>query len=287
DAFLAHRLMEYSRSYIQKAIHAGRALVNGAPAKANYRVKEGDRVELTIVSYKEFQRIFPEDIPLDIRYEDDDVLVINKQAGLMVHPAGSIYSGTLVNALLHHWGDFSRFTERVRPGLVHRLDRDTSGLMVVAKHERALVRLARQFEKKTVRKQYVALVNGAVELDESIITIPIGRHPRDRKKMSALFSETSKEAVTRYRVTKRYEGYTACDIFPLTGRTHQIRVHMAHIGHPLLGDTLYGGDITPAGRGIDRHALHASLIAFTHPVRNEPMEFTSPVPEDMQRLLIS
>jgi 23S rRNA pseudouridine1911/1915/1917 synthase len=252
--------------------------VNGHAAKSHLILRGGEAIEV-IVPEARLAAIKPERIPLDIVYEDEHLLVVNKAAEMVVHPAPGNYGGTLVNALLFHCGELSGVGGEMKPGIVHRIDKGTSGLLVVAKDDAAHRSLAKQFKDKTIKRVYVALVKGSVELDNGIIELPIGRHIRDRKKMAVKF-EASKEALTRYKVLKRFEGFTVLELMLGTGRTHQIRVHMSYIGHPLIGDATYGSRAP-----IGRPALHAKTIGFMHPVTRKYMEFTSELPADMKEII--
>ncbi len=293
DVFLAGKETALSRSQIKKMIEEGSVLVNGARVKAGYSLKKGDRVSLT---QKEpvLLETLPEDIPLRIIFEDSSIVVINKPAGMVVHPAAGNYEGTLVNAVLYHCRDLSGIGGVIRPGIVHRLDKDTSGLIVIAKTDEAHRNLSEQFKKHLVTKVYFAFAFGNFKEDEGMIEAPVGRHPVDRKKMS-VYSRRGKEALTRWKVLGRYGLLTFLEIRIETGRTHQIRVHLNSIGHPLLGDETYGNsakriqavqDTTVRSRlrSVKRHALHAGRLAFIHPRTYEKIEFTAPLPEDMERL---
>ena len=289
DVFLTSMLGGHSRSNIQRLIKDGHANVDGKPAKSNLALKAGQTV---IIELPELVDPVPqpEALPLPIIYQDKDLIVIDKPAGMVVHPAAGHESGTLVNALLHHVDDLSGIGGERRPGIVHRLDRGTSGLMVVAKNDAAHEELSRQFHDREVEKEYIALVWGEVQAGRRI-DAPIGRDPNDRKKMSAR-ARRSREAVTRIVRTQKFGVVlTLAHIAIYTGRTHQIRVHLNAIGHPIVGDSLYGGvhrrvpgDLR-AVRHLTRPFLHAARLAFTHPTENRPMEFECPLPEDLQRVL--
>jgi 23S rRNA pseudouridine1911/1915/1917 synthase len=290
DRFLASVLSEQSRSQIQRLIKDGRVRVAGREAKANQPVKVGQAITLDVPEPTD-PTPKAEALPLAIVYDDHDVVVVDKPAGMVVHPAAGHPGGTLVNALLHHVDDLSGIGGEKRPGIVHRLDRGTSGLMVVAKHDAAHSELARQFQDREVEKEYVALVWGEVQAGRRI-DAPIGRDPADRKKMSAR-ARRSREAVTRIVRAERVRppALTLVHVAIYTGRTHQIRVHLSAIGHPIVGDTLYGGvhrrvagDLR-AVTHLDRPFLHAARLAFKHPVDGRSMEFTSPLPDDLQRVL--
>ena len=274
DVFLAQNLPDASsRSFVKKLIDAGEVLVNGKKAKANYQTAAGDIIETGAPEFLD-DTIKPENIPLDILYEDEVLIAVNKPSGMMVHPASGVYTGTLVNALLYHTKILSEFNEPFRPGIVHRLDRETSGIILVAKTNSAHALLAKQFEKHTIQKRYAALVEGLVEFDEGFIDAPLGRHPRQRDKKAVVFYE-AKEAQTRYRVLKRGKNQTLVRLFPETGRTHQLRVHMAYLKHPILGDEKYGKKIL-----FPRLALHAQSIGFSHPKTSAHMEFNVKIPPE-------
>lgn len=281
DVFAAQQLEVISRSYIQKLIAAEYVKVNGKVVKANYKLQCGDAIEIILPELEPIE-VAAENIPLDVLYEDEDVIVINKPRGMVVHPAPGNYSGTLVNALLNHCENLSGINGKIRPGIVHRLDKDTSGVMVAAKSDRAHASLAGQIKDRTASRKYLAIVHGNLEQDHGVINAPIGRHPTDRKKMAVVFTN-SKEAVTRFTVISRFGAYTLVECKLLTGRTHQIRVHMAYIGHPVAGDPVYG-PLKPQF-AIAGQALHARELTFQHPVTNETLAFAAPLPEDMRRIL--
>jgi 23S rRNA pseudouridine1911/1915/1917 synthase len=301
DKYLVDRLENCSRSRIQAAADTGSVLVNGVPVKSNYRVKPADRISIVMPYPKREIEIIPEDIPLDVVYEDDHLMVVDKQAGLVVHPGHGNYSGTLVNALAFHLRALPMFNEGdMRAGLVHRIDKNTSGLLVVAKNERTHAALARQFFDHTVSRRYMALVWGNFTEDEGTVEGNIGRSVRDRLRM-AVFTDGSegKHAVTHWRVLERFGYVTLVECRLETGRTHQIRVHMEHIGHPLFNDERYGGDRILKGTTFSkykqfiencfalmpRHALHARSLGFYHPATKQRMEFESPLPADFRCLL--
>lgn len=273
---------EVSRSQIQLWIESGNLVVNDAPVKANYKLAEGDRVVLTIPE-AEPTEIEPEDIPLDICYEDGDVIVVNKARGMVVHPAPGHASGTLVNALMHHCKDLSGINGELRPGIVHRIDKDTSGLIMAAKNDKAHASLAAQLKAHTVTRKYYALVHGNVSHDQGTVDAPIGRDPHDRK-MYTVIERNSKHAVTHFQVVERFGDYTLLELKLETGRTHQIRVHMKFIGHPLVGDPLYGRS---KGIKMDGQALHAAVLGFDHPDDGRYLEFSAPIPLDMEAVLQS
>lgn len=280
DKFLSRQLSDVSRSQIQQWIKAGHVTVNGASVKASYRLTAEDEVELVVPPLIRLQ-IAPEPIPLDIVYEDGDLLVVNKPRGMVVHPAPGNFSGTLVNALLHHCRDLSGINGVLRPGIVHRIDKDTSGLLVVAKHDQAHESLARQLAEHTVQREYLALVHGNMSVDRGTVDAPIGRDPANRQRM-AVVAKGGKPAITHFVVERRFGAYTLLRLRLETGRTHQIRVHMKYIGHPLVGDPKYGPRRTLA---INGQALHAAVLGFVHPRTEEQLVFEAPLPADMQALL--
>ncbi len=301
DKFLSMRLENCSRNRIQTAVDEGNVFVNGERVKASYKVKPLDNISIRMAYPKYDSALTPEDIPIDIMYEDDDVIVVNKEAGMVVHPGHGNYSGTLVNALTFHLKDNPMFQSGdQRPGLVHRIDKNTSGILVVGKNERACNALAKQFFDHTTKRRYVALVWGNFDEDEGTITGNIGRNPRNRHQMY-VFADGSegKHAVTHYRVLKRYGYVTLVECRLETGRTHQIRVHMQYIGHPLFNDERYGGDKILKGTTFSkyrqfiencfelmpRHALHARMLGFVHPTTGKEMIFESPLPADFQAVL--
>lgn len=276
DVYLSRALPQpTSRTFIQHLIVQGKVRVNSAPAKPHRKIKAGDRM---VVEFEPPMpsKLEPENIPLEIIYEDADILVINKPAGMVVHPAAGNYSGTLVNAILYHCKKLSDLNHPLRPGIVHRLDKDTSGVMVVAKNNASHMVLAKQFAEHSIQRKYVALVNGLVEFDEGMVDLPLGRHQRDRKKMAVTFTK-SREAQTVYKVVKRLGDKTLLEIFPRTGRTHQIRVHLAYLGHPVLGDKKYG-----TATSFSRLALHAQSLGFMHPTKGIHMEFNSELPPEFR-----
>ncbi|MBA9085255.1 23S rRNA pseudouridine1911/1915/1917 synthase [Fontibacillus solani] len=281
DKYVKAQLGEnISRSQIQLWIESGDITVNGDVVKANYKIAEGDRITL-LVPEAEAVEIEPEDIPLDVYYEDVDVIVVNKSRGMVVHPAPGHSSGTLVNALMHHCKDLSGINGELRPGIVHRIDKDTSGLLMAAKNDKAHASLAAQLKEHSVTRKYFALVHGNVNHDQGTVDAPIGRDPHDRK-MYTVQERNSKHAVTHFHVVERFGDYTLLELKLETGRTHQIRVHMKFIGHPLVGDPMYGRS---KGIKMDGQALHAAVLGFIHPSTGEYMEFAAPIPEDMEHVL--
>lgn len=301
DKFLTDRLERTSRNRVQQAAEAGCIIVNGKPVKSNYRVKPGDTVSIVMDRPRYEFEIIAEDIPLDIVYEDDTVLVVNKQAGLVVHPGHGNYNGTLVNALAWHFRDNPNYdVNDPRLGLVHRIDKDTSGLLVIAKSPDAKTDLGKQFFKKTTRREYVALVWGDFKEDSGTITGNIARDPKNKLRMAVFQDpEIGKHAVTHYQVLERFGYVTLVKCVLETGRTHQIRVHMQSIGHPLFNDERYGGDRILKGTTFakyktfisncfalcPRQALHARTLGFRHPQTGREMDFSAPIPADMEALI--
>ena len=282
DVFVVERFPELSRSHVQKLIEQGNVLVDGSVRKANYKLRGGEAVQVTVPQAEPIS-VEPEDIPLDILYEDKDIIVVNKARGMVVHPASGVYSGTLVNALLYHCQDLSGINGEIRPGIVHRLDKDTSGVMVCAKNDTAHLNLAEQIRTKTAHRTYWAIVHGNIKEEAGIIKGDIGRHPTDRKKM-AIVRENGKPAVTHFKVLERFGEYTLVECQLETGRTHQIRVHMTSIGHPLINDPKYGPKKS-SPFAINGQALHSLQLTLTHPVTKEEMTFTAPIPTDMEKIL--
>ncbi|NQF14033.1 MULTISPECIES: RluA family pseudouridine synthase [Brevibacillus] len=276
DKFITLQNEDWSRSQVQAWVKEGRVTVNGEPIKNNYKLQAEDEVTLRVPPPKEMA-IQPEEMSLDIVYEDSDVVVVNKPRGLVVHPAPGHYSGTLVNGLLAHCKDLSGINGVLRPGIVHRIDKDTSGLLMVAKNDKAHMGLAEQLKAHTVNRKYVALVHGVIPHEMGTIEAPIGRDPKNRQQMAVVF-ENSKPAVTHFIVLERFKEYTLVELKLETGRTHQIRVHMKYIDYPLAGDPKYGPKNTLE---LDGQALHAKTLGFIHPRTGEQLEFEAPMPKEM------
>ena len=281
DQVLHERLPQYSRSRIQQWIRNGRVLVNGAAARASYLLRGGESIQVEPAEPPPL-RAEPEEIPLTILYEDDDVVAVDKPAGMVVHAGAGVHSGTLVNALLHRFGALSAVGGEMRPGIVHRLDRYTSGVILVAKNDAAHQKLAAQFSGRRVEKVYLALVHGVVKQESGVIDRPIARDPIHRTRMTARLRD-GRPAHTEYRVTARLPGFTFLEVKIGTGRTHQIRVHLASIGHPVAGDTLYGAPAQAPGRpALGRYFLHAHRIRFFRPADGEPVTVVSPLPRGLE-----
>jgi 23S rRNA pseudouridine1911/1915/1917 synthase len=293
DLFLTEHLSGQSRSQIQRYIREGLILLNAATAKGGVKVRERDLIQGRIPA-PQASEVTPEDLFVTFIYEDEHIVVVDKPPGMAVHPAGRVTSGTLVNALLFHVSDLQGVGGVLRPGIVHRLDKGTSGVMVVAKNDLAHDALVQQFKGREVQKIYLALAYGMMKGEEGVITAPMGRHPVDRKRFS-LRTRNPKDALTGWQVKERFEGITFVQLSPKTGRTHQIRVHMSAIGHPLLGDPLYTKkrwldciedlSVRELIKALGRQALHAFRLAFRHPATGERMEFTAPIPDDMEKIL--
>ncbi|MGB2988100.1 MAG: RluA family pseudouridine synthase [Phycisphaerae bacterium] len=298
DKYLQGRYPRISRTVIQRYIKQGLVTVNGLPTKASYEPAAGDLVEI-VLPPPPASEVIPEEIPLDIIYEDEWLLAINKSRGIICHPAHGTQTGTVANAVAFHAEKLSKGSDPFRPGIVHRLDKNTTGVMLMAKCDEAHWRIALQFERRTVRKEYFAVCEGEIALDGDIINKPLAPHPQTTQRMvlpgatvprQAMF----KEAITEYHVNTRYRGYTTVDLSPKTGRTHQLRVHMSSIGHPMVGDTLYGGrpvsEMDLAGSGcteplIEHQALHACRLRLVHPIHEKPMELKAPLPPHIKRLV--
>ncbi|MCI8763549.1 MAG: RluA family pseudouridine synthase [Lachnospiraceae bacterium] len=282
DRYLSEYYTDFSRSYLQKLLKDGGVLVDGKIVKSNYKVSSGERILMEIPEAVE-PKILPEEIALDILYEDADIILVNKPKGMVVHPAAGHDSGTLVNALLAHCGDLSGINGVLRPGIVHRIDRDTTGVLVACKNDTAHNAIAEQLKVHSITRVYFAIVHGRISEDEGTIDAPIGRHPTDRKKMS-INEKNGKPAVTHYHVLQRSERFTYLECRLETGRTHQIRVHMASAGHPLLGDSVYGPAHCPYP-GLQGQTLHAGILGLIHPRTGEYLEVQAPLPQYFMELL--
>ena len=291
DSYLASRIESWSRARLQQLIEDEEVLVNGRAVKASHKLHANDEIEIELVT-SPLTDLAPENIPLDIVYEDSALLVVNKPAGLVVHPAAGIKSGTLANALVYHFQQLSQQAGAARPGIVHRLDKDTSGLLVVAKTEQAHDNLANQFRQREVLKSYVALVHGNVEQENGSIDQPVARDPRNRTRMAVV--RAGRTALSLYRVRRRYDRFTLLDVELKTGRTHQIRVHLSWMKHPIVGDELYGGGrdntvqdskLKAEIRKLRRQFLHAEQLGFSRPETGQPMRFSAKVPAELQQVL--
>lgn len=283
DRYLSEEMEDRSRSYIQKLIKDQYVIVNQKPVKANYRLSLGDMVEITLPEAKE-PDIIPENIPLDILYEDQDIIIVNKPKQMVVHPAPGHYSGTLVNALMYHCGqELSGINGTMRPGIVHRIDMDTTGSLIVCKNDMAHQSLSEQLKVHSIKRVYVAIVHGNIKEDNGTVNAPIGRHPTERKKMS-IHTKNGKNAITHYKVLERFGEYTYIQCELETGRTHQIRVHMASIGHPLVGDQVYGPRKCPFPK-LQGQTLHAKTLGIIHPRTGEYLEINAPLPDYFIELL--
>lgn len=282
DKFLSRNCENLSRSYIQKLLKDGNIIVNKLAVKANYKIASGDVIQIRIPESEPLD-ILPEDIPLDILYEDSDILIVNKPKGMVVHPSPGHYTHTLVNAVLYHCGgNLSGINGVIRPGIVHRIDMNTTGSLLICKNDRAHQILAEQLKEHSITRRYHAIVHGNIKEDSGTVDAPIGRHPADRKKMSTK-SQHGRHAVTHYRVLERFGSYTYIECELETGRTHQIRVHMSSIGHPILGDDVYGPARCPFK--LEGQTLHAKTLGIVHPSTKEYMEFDAPLPQYFQNLL--
>ncbi len=282
DKYLSEQMPELTRSFLQKIIKEGHVSVDDKQQKANYKLKSGQKIVL-MVPPPEDTEILAEDIPLDILYEDADVLIVNKPKNMVVHPSAGHYSGTLVNAVMYHCKDsLSGINGEIRPGIVHRIDKDTTGSLIICKNDESHLSIAEQIKVHSVNRIYRGIVSGTLKEAEGTITGDIGRHPIDRKKM-AIVTKNGKPAVTHYRVLEQYKNAAYMEFRLETGRTHQIRVHMASIGHPLLGDIVYGNPKNPYK--LDGQTLHAMTIGFVHPKTEEYMEISAPIPEYFEKLI--
>ena len=284
DIYLKEKNENLTRSYIKKLLEDGNILVNNKNEKSGYMIKENDKITLNLPDVKPIEAR-PEDIKLNIIYEDDDIIIVDKEKGMVVHPANGNYTGTMVNSLMYsHKGSLSSINGVIRPGIVHRIDKDTSGILVVAKNDNAHKKLSEQFKVHSIKRKYVALVKGIIKEDKLDINLPIGRSSKDRKKMAVTY-KNSKEAITHIAVLKRFynSNVTFIEASLETGRTHQIRVHMSYIGHPLVGDEVYGKKDSKFK--VEGQMLHARLLGFIHPTKNEYVEFTSDIPKEFKNLL--
>lgn len=287
DSYLSEKIEGYSRTYMQKLIDEGHCKVNGKGVKANYKLRLGDRIEAVVPDPVPLE-VEPENIALDIVHEDDDIIIINKPQGMVVHPAHGNYSGTVVNALLEHCKNLSDYNSLtgingvMRPGIVHRIDKDTSGIIVIAKNNEAHLSLSEQLKEHSINRKYIALLEGRMKNDSGVVETLIGRNPKDRKQM-AVVSVNGKKAVTHYRVLERFENNTLIEAVLETGRTHQIRVHMAYLGHPVVGDTVYG--YKKQRFETKGQLLHAKILGFIHPIRKEYVEFEAPLPDYFEKIL--
>ncbi|HEU4388608.1 MAG TPA: RluA family pseudouridine synthase [Blastocatellia bacterium] len=293
DSYLATSLVEASRTRIQRALEDGDILVNDRVVKPSYRLRAGDRIEVDLPEPPPSQLI-PEPIPIKVVYEDDDLIVVDKPAGMVVHPGAGIPTGTLANALVYHFQELSGSSGSLRPGIVHRIDKETSGLMVVAKNDRAHELLSEQFRMRQVFKMYIALVHGRVSTAAGEIIGRIGRSPHNRTRMAVLRGSAGREAITAFEVAERFSQFTLLKVQIKTGRTHQIRVHMAHIGHPVVGDDVYGSgrvktvqssQVRREIQNLGRHFLHSGQLGFVHPGSGKRIELMSELPEDLVGIL--
>ena len=285
DSYIASKDLELSRSMIKKLIEDGKITLNGEITKASYKVQLNDKIEIDIEKPKEV-KLEAQEIPLDVIYEDNDILVVNKQKGLVVHPGNGNLDGTLANAVMAHCKDsLSGIGGELRPGIVHRLDKDTSGLLIIAKNDKAHIKMSEQIKDRKVKKTYIALVRGIISENEATINMPIGRSTKDRKKMAV--TKNGKEAITHFKVLNRFTtnkaSYTLLEVKIDTGRTHQIRVHMAEIGHPVIGDTVYSNGKNEFG--VVGQCLHAKKLEFTHPITEKEMNLEAPLPEYFEKII--
>ena len=281
DAYIAKKCSDISRTTVQRLVNEGNVLVNGDIKKISYKVQIGDEIEINVPEAQEID-LKPENIPIEVMYEDNDIIVVNKPKGLVVHPANGNPDGTLVNAIMALCKDsLSGIGGEIRPGIVHRLDKDTSGLLIVAKNDKAHMNMSKQIKDREVKKMYIALVKGNIGEDEATINMPIGRSTKDRKKMAV--RKDGKEAVTHFKVLKRYHNYTLLEVKIDTGRTHQIRVHMAEIGHPVVGDMVYSNGKNEFG--VEGQMLHAKSLDFKHPITGKQMHLEAELPEYFKEVL--
>ncbi len=282
DKYIAKKDEKLSRALVQKMIGEGKILVNGNQTKSSYNIQPGDIVEIQDVQLKEDTKLIPQKIDINIIYEDDDIIIVNKEKGMVVHPGNGNPDGTLANAILERCkGSLSGIGGTVRPGIVHRIDKDTSGLVIIAKNDNSHINISKQIQERKVTKTYIALVRGIIKENEATINMPIGRSTSDRKKMAV--TKKGKEAITHFKVLKRYDGFTLLELKIETGRTHQIRVHLAEIGFPIVGDNVYSNGKNPFG--VEGQMLHAAKLEFAHPTTNKKVTFEAPLPEYFEKIL--
>lgn len=282
DKYLAESDKDLSRTIIQKLISEEKILVNGKKTKSSYKVCEGDIVTIENIEAKEDTYLKPQKMDLDVIYEDNDIIIVNKEKGIVVHPGNGNPDGTLANAILERCKDsLSGIGGTIRPGIVHRIDKDTSGLVIIAKNDNTHLKISKQIQERTVSKTYIALVRGVIKENEATINMPIGRSTKDRKKMAV--TKTGKEAVTHFKVLKRYDGFTLLEVKIETGRTHQIRVHMSEIGYPIVGDEVYSNGKNPFN--VKGQMLHAQKLEFLHPTTNQKVTYEAPLPEYFKQIL--
>lgn len=281
DNYISNIIVDKSRTYINKLIKDKLVLVNGKIAKPSYIVKLGDLIQINLPKEKSIE-LMAENIPLDIVFEDEDILIVNKPKGVLVHPTGKDMKGTLANGLLYYNKSIANVGEALRPGIVHRLDKDTSGILIIAKNQKSYNELIKQFKAREVKREYIALVHGQLNIKEATINAPIGRDPSNRTKMTVIY-ENSKEAITDYRVLEEFRNYSLLELSLQTGRTHQIRVHMAHLGHPVVGDRVYFNKSDEFN--LNSQLLHAKKIGFLHPRSKNYLEFEANLPKDFARIV--
>lgn len=281
DNYISNIIVDKSRTYINKLIKDKLVLVNGKIAKPSYIVKLGDLIQINLPKEKSIE-LMAENIPLDIVFEDEDILIVNKPKGILVHPTGKDMKGTLANGLLYYNKSIANVGETLRPGIVHRLDKDTSGILIIAKNQKSYNELIKQFKAREVKREYIALVHGQLSIKEATINAPIGRDPSNRTKMTVIY-ENSKEAITDYRVLEEFRNYSLLELSLQTGRTHQIRVHMAHLGHPVVGDRVYSNKSDEFN--LNSQLLHAKKIGFLHPRSKNYLEFEANLPKDFARIV--
>lgn len=282
DKYIADKNGKLSRALVQKMIEEEKVLVNGKTTKSSYNIQPGDIITLEKIELKEDNKLIPQKIDINIIYEDDDIIIVNKEKGMVVHPGNGNPDGTLANAILERCKDsLSGIGGTVRPGIVHRIDKDTSGLVIIAKNDNAHLNISKQIQERKVTKTYIALVRGNIKENEATINMPIGRNINDRKKMAV--TKKGKEAITHFKVLKRYDGFTLLELKIETGRTHQIRVHLAEIGFPIVGDDVYSNGKNPFG--VKGQMLHAAKLEFIHPTTNKKVTFEAPLPEYFENVL--